>query len=297
MNAIYQTDFSSLKLINRGKVRDIYDLGKYLLFVASDRISAFDVIMNEPVPGKGKILSSISSFWFELTGNIIHNHFVSSNVSEFPPECLEYSAELDGRSMIVEKCTPFPVEFIVRGYLAGSGWKEYNNNGNICGINLPSGLMEYGELPEPVFTPSTKAQSGHDENIDFNRASELIGKEIAEYLKNISIKLYSFAKSHLAKNQIILADTKFEFGELPDGTIILCDEALTPDSSRFWLSETYKPGFPQVNFDKQVLRDWLESLGWNKMPPPPTLPGDIINKTLEKYKEAYKRITNRIFKD
>ena len=290
METVYSTNFEGLKLKHRGKVRDIYELDEHILFVASDRISAFDVIMNEPIPKKGVLLSKISLFWFEKTKHIIPNHVVSSNVEEYPEECHPYAKELEGRSMLVRKCKPLPIEFIVRGYVAGSGWKEYKQSRTICGIPLPDGLLEFSKLEEPIFTPSTKEDVGHDENINFEKSIEFIGQETAEKLRDIAIELYKFGRDYLEENSIILADTKFEFGMLENGEIILIDEALTPDSSRFWLKETYAPGQPQVQFDKQVLRDYLEQLTWDKTPPPPPLPAEVIGRIIDSYQEAYSRI-------
>lgn len=290
MKTLHSTKFDNLKLKHRGKVRDIYEFDDYLLFIASDRISAFDVVMDEAIPGKGDILSKISVFWFGKTNHIIPNHLVTTDVEKYPEECRPYSEILEGRSMLVKKCQPLPVEFIVRGYVAGSGWKEYKKSQTICSIPLPGGLQEFEKLPEPIFTPSTKAEIGHDENINFNAAADLIGKETADRLEQISIDLYNFGRDYLEEHNIILADTKFEFGRLDSGEIILIDEALTPDSSRFWLKESYAPGRPQVQFDKQVLRDYLETLDWDKTPPPPKLPGEIIAKITGSYEEAYNRI-------
>lgn len=288
---VFETNFSDIKLLRRGKVRDVYDLGDCILFVATDRISAFDVIMNEPIPGKGKILNKISEFWFKNTRHIIDNHLITTNIDEYPEICQKYKSTLDGRSMLVRKCTPLPVECIVRGYVAGSGWKEYTKYGTICGISLPSGLREFEQLPEPIFTPSTKAQSGHDENISPQKAKEILGDNVFTIIHNASLQLYKFAAEYLLQRGIILADTKFEFGII-DNNIILIDEAVTPDSSRFWLKENYAPGKPQTNFDKQILRDWLEKTGWNKQPPPPSLPQEIIQGTLGKYQIALDRIVN-----
>jgi len=287
---VFETNFQDIPLIRRGKVRDVYDLGECLLFVATDRISAFDVIMNEPIPGKGIILNKISEFWFNNTKHIIDNHFISSNIEDYPDICKKYRQVLDGRSMIVKKCTPLPVECIVRGYIAGSGWKEYQKSQTICGIPLPSGLKEFEKLPEPIFTPSTKADAGHDENISPEKAKQILGEIVFDLIEKASIELYKFAANYLDQRGIILADTKFEFGTI-DGKIILIDEALTPDSSRFWLKANYAAGVPQTNFDKQILRDWLESTGWDKQPPPPELPPKIIRGTLEKYQMALEMIT------
>lgn len=287
---VYQTSLANIQLVRRGKVRDVYSVGDMLLFVATDRISAFDVIMEQAIPQKGEILSNISAFWFNTTKGIIKNHFITNDFSQFPKELQQFQSQLEGRSMLVNKCNVLPLECIVRGYVAGSGWKEYKKSRTICGIGLPDGLLEYSKLPEPIFTPSTKAEEGHDENISFEQAKKIIGEEKAHILKEKSIALYKFAAEYLEKRGIILADTKFEFGIDDSGEIILIDEALTPDSSRFWLKENYAPGKAQMNFDKQVLRDYLESLNWNKQPPPPTLPNEIIELTAEKYKEALKRI-------
>lgn len=295
MEKILKTNFPKLNLKNRGKVRDIYDLGDVLLFVATDRISAFDVVMHEPIPFKGIILTQISKFWLLNTKHIVPNHFITDNVEEYPDECKEYSEVLRGRSMLVRKCKPLPIEAIVRGYIAGSGWKEYQKNGTICGIPLPKGLVEFQKLPEPIFTPSTKAEVGHDENVDFEYAKNILGTELAEQVREISLSLFNFASNFLESRNLILADTKFEFGIDDNGNLMLIDEVLTPDSSRFWLKEDYAPGKPQYNFDKQVLRDYLESLNWNKVPPPPHLPESVIEKIVEKYKEAYQRITGKPF--
>lgn len=290
MKLMLKSDFKNLKLINVGKVREVYEVEDKILFVTSDRISAFDVIMDQPIPNKGAILSAISAFWFEKTKHIVKNHFITNEVAKYPQACQEYASELEGRSMLVKKCKPLPIECIVRGYVAGSGWKDYKKTGKICGIEIPSGLQEFEKLPEAIFTPSTKASEGHDENISFEQAAGIIGKEKAEKIKEYSLALYKFAAEYLLSKGLVLADTKFEFGEDENGEIILIDEALTPDSSRFWLLEDYAPGKPQMNFDKQVLRDYLESIDWNKMPPPPVLPDEIINKTSEKYEIARERI-------
>ena len=279
-----------LKLLRKGKVREVYDLGENLLISASDRISAFDVIMNEPVPDKGRLLSEISIFWFDITKNIIDNHFITNDVNEYPEVAKKHSDYLEGRSMIVKKCEPLAVEFVVRGYVAGSGWKEYQENQEICGNKLPAGLLEYSKIDKPIFTPATKEDTGHDININYERAAEILGEETASYLRDISIKLYEFGRDYLEKRGIILADTKFEFGRDENGKLILIDEALTPDSSRFWLKEFYAPGKKQEQFDKQVLRDYLETLDWDKTPPAPTLPTEILEKIKAKYLEAVRLI-------
>ncbi|MCK5741646.1 MAG: phosphoribosylaminoimidazolesuccinocarboxamide synthase [Chlorobi bacterium] len=286
MNAVYATDFKDLKMTRRGKVRDVYDLGEYLLIVAADRISAFDVVMNEAIPGKGKVLSKISEFWFKATKDLMPNHYISCNVDDYPEVCHKYKDELEGRSMLVKKCKPLPIECIVRGYIAGSGWKTYQKDQTVCGINLPGGLLEFGQLPEPLFTPSTKADEGHDENITFDQAVELCGLEVTTKVKELAIKLYKFGAEHLEKNGLILADTKFEFGIDANNEVILIDEALTPDSSRFWSKDEYAPGKAPVQFDKQIMRDYLSSLSWNKQAPAPTLTQEIIDKTVEKYDQA-----------
>lgn len=283
---VKQTDFPALKLVNRGKVRDIYDLDDALLMVTSDRISAFDVIMNEPIPDKGKVLTQISKFWFGQIEDIIPNHIISTDVADFPSICQQYAEVLAGRSMLVKKAEPLAVECIVRGYISGSGWKDYKDTGAICGIKLPEGLKESDRLPEPIFTPSTKAELGtHDENISFDKMIEICGKDLAEQAREATIKIYCRARDIADQKGIIIADTKFEFG-LYDGKLIIIDECMTPDSSRFWPKDQYKPGGPQPSFDKQFLRDYLETLDWGKTAPAPPLPEEIVQKTGEKYKEA-----------
>lgn len=289
---MFQTEFPTLNLLRRGKVRDVYDLGSTLLIIATDRISAFDVIMDTPIEGKGAILTGLSNFWFEKTAHIVENHIISSNPDEYPSECDPYKEQLIGRSMLVKKTQPIPIECVVRGYLAGSGWKEYQQSRTICGIPLPEGLVESSQLPELLFTPADKAESGHDENITFERAIATVGENVAIQIKMLSLHLYTFARDFAAERGIILADTKFEFGIVPEGRIILIDEALTPDSSRYWLASEYEEGKAQVNFDKQVLRDYLESTGWDKNPPPPPLPETICNRIREKYQMAYDILTS-----
>ncbi|MDR0926644.1 MAG: phosphoribosylaminoimidazolesuccinocarboxamide synthase [Ignavibacteria bacterium] len=293
MKIVKTTNFPDIPLFRRGKVRDVYDLGDKLLFVASDRISAFDVIMEEAVPCKGAILTDISKYWFSHTQHIIKNHLLTTDVSEYPAICQKYAEDLEGRSMLVSKSKPILLECVVRGYVAGSGWKEYKNSGTICGISIPSGLSEYEKLPTPIFTPSTKAEEGHDENITLEQAYDIVGKDIADEVKSYSLALYNFAYEHLYRRGIILADTKFEFGMNDNSEVILIDEALTPDSSRFWLLDDYQQKKTPTNFDKQILRDYLESIAWNKQPPPPTLPEAIIEKTLEKYQYALKIVTGQ----
>jgi len=289
--AVCETDFSDIKLLKRGKVRDIYDLGDKLLMIATDRISAFDVVMPDPIPDKGKILSRISLFWFDAIKSLVQHHVISSKIDEYPPECRKYSGMLDGRSMLVKKAEPLPVECVVRGYLSGSGWSSYQERGEICGIRLPKGLKESDRLPEPVFTPSTKEEIGtHDINIDFDETVKRIGKKLAERVKDLSIQIYIKGSKLAAEKGIIIADTKFEFGLIGNDVIII-DEVLTPDSSRFWPKDSYKPGGPQLSFDKQYLRDYLTSIKWNRKPPAPSLPEDVIDNTRSKYLEALKRLT------
>lgn len=290
--AVIETKLEALNLIKRGKVRDIYDLGDYLLMIATDRISAFDVVMPNPIPEKGKILTQISLFWFEIMRPILPNHLISANVDDYPEICRPYSEILRGRSMLVKKAEPLPIECIVRGYLSGSGWNDYQVSGSVCGIKLPEGLKESDKLPEPVFTPSTKADSGlHDVNIDFEKTAEKIGKPLAEKVRTISLEIYNKGADLAYKKGIIIADTKFEFGLLNDD-LILIDEVLTPDSSRFWPQPSYQPGGAQKSFDKQYLRDYLLSINWDKKPPAPFLPQYVITNTRDKYLEAYHKLTN-----
>ena len=277
---------AEMELHSRGKVREIYESGPdELIMVASDRISAYDVVMAEPIPDKGKVLTQMSVFWFETTGSIVPNHLIDQDVPE----------EVAGRALRVKRLEMYPVECVVRGYLSGSGWKEYKGSGSVCGIELPSGLRESDQLPEPIFTPATKAELGeHDENIDFERACEIVGsRELMEQLRRASIELYEHARTHARERGIILADTKFEFGATPGAEVVLGDEVLTPDSSRFWPADEYEPGRGQASFDKQYVRDWLDEQGWDHTPPPPSLPGEVIERTSAKYREAYERITGR----
>jgi phosphoribosylaminoimidazole-succinocarboxamide synthase len=290
MPAISTTNYPTLQLFRRGKVRDVYDLGEHLLIVATDRLSAFDVVLPDPIPMKGTVLTTISKFWFEKTTHICRNHLVTMDTSLYPASCVQYLAELEGRSMLVLKTRPLAVECVVRGYLTGSGLKEYNKTKSVCGIPLPDGLVDGSMLPEPLFTPSTKAEEGHDENISFEQAAAIVGEDAARRISDLSIALYAHARDDARQRGIIIADTKFEFGY--DGEeLILIDEALTPDSSRFWPMDLYKPGNAQPSFDKQYVRDFLESIGWNKQPPAPSLPADVIAKTTEKYLEAYRLVT------
>ncbi len=289
---VLKTNMPTLNLVNRGKVRDIYDLGEHLLLVTSDRLSAFDVIMNEGIPKKGQVLNQISIFWFNRMADIIPNHIVATEVSDFPAATHAYREQLEGRSMLVKKAKPLPIECIVRGYVSGSGWKEYQQKGSICGIPLPKNLLESDRLEKPIFTPSTKAELGaHDENISFAEAIKLCGKEIAEQVSAKSIEIYSRAREFAWDKGIIIADTKFEFGIMDDGSLIWIDEALSPDSSRFWPKASYKPGGPQPSYDKQFVRDYLETLDWGKQAPPPPLPAEIVAKTSEKYQEALFQLT------
>jgi phosphoribosylaminoimidazole-succinocarboxamide synthase len=290
---LVKSDFPGLQLIKRGKVRDVYAVEDELLIVASDRMSAFDVVMDDPIPDKGKILTSISIFWFKELEAIVENHVISTDADKYPEACLPYKNELRGRSMLVKKAEPLPVECIVRGFLSGSGWAEYKRKGSICGISLPPGLVESQKLPDPIFTPSTKAEAGlHDENISFDRAVDILGKETAEAVRNLSLEIYLTGSDLAAKRGIIIADTKFEFGLVND-RLILIDEVLTPDSSRFWPADDYRPGTSQQSFDKQYLRDYLNGLDWPKTPPPPRLPKDVIDKTRERYLEALEKLTGR----
>jgi len=290
---ILQTNFVDIKLVKRGKVRDIYEIDDKYLLVSSDRISAFDVIMNEGIPQKGRVLTKISEFWFDFIGDQIENHIISTNVDEYPEVCHKYKDDLYGRSMLVKKAELIPLECIVRGYISGSGWKEYQKQGSICGIELPTGLVESEKLPEPIFTPSTKAEIGdHDENITEEQAIEIVGKETYEFLKSTTINIYKKASEFASEKGIILADTKMEFGYF-DGKIILIDELLTPDSSRFWPIEDYEKGRAQTSYDKQYVRDYLLSVNFNKQPPPPTLPDEVINNTSDKYVQAVNKLTGK----
>jgi len=288
---VSQTDFKNLNLIKRGKVRDIYDLGENLLMVATDRISAFDVVMPDPIPDKGIILTQISLYWFDIMKPIIDNHVISADVNDYPPICKPYAETLQGRSMLVKKTEPLPIECVVRGYLSGSGWKSYQQSMTVCGIPLPQGLRESDKLPEPIFTPSTKEELGaHDVNIDFDEAVTRIGSDLASNVKQLSLAIYKKGAEIADEKQIIIADTKFEFGRI-GGELILIDEVLTPDSSRFWPKDTYQPGGSQQSFDKQYVRDHLISINWNKQPPGPSLPEDIIRNTRKKYLEALSQLT------
>ncbi|HKI77924.1 MAG TPA: phosphoribosylaminoimidazolesuccinocarboxamide synthase [Ignavibacteriaceae bacterium] len=288
---ILKTEFPNLKLAKKGKVRDIYEVGEYYLIVSTDRLSAFDVIMSQGIPNKGKVLTKISEFWFNETKNIVRNHVVSTFAGEYPSECQEYREDLEGRSMLVKEAKVVPIECIVRGYISGSGWNDYKNTGQISGINLPSGMKESDKLPEPIFTPSTKAELGeHDENISIEQAEKIIDKETLREIKKAALDIYNHASNLAQKKGIIIADTKMEFGLL-DGEVILVDELLTPDSSRFWPANSYKPGETQQSYDKQFVRNYLLSINFNKQPPPPHLPEEIIQKTSEKYIEVLYKLT------
>jgi phosphoribosylaminoimidazole-succinocarboxamide synthase len=289
--SIVETEFSELDLKQRGKVRDIYDMGDALLMVATDRISAFDVILPNPVPDKGTILTQISLFWFDIMASLVPNHVLTSDVAQYPEICRPYADALRGRSMLVKKADPLPVECVVRGYITGSGWKDYGATGQVCGIDLPRGLVESEKLPEPLFTPSTKAELGeHDENIDYDTVVATIGEGLAGKIRDLSLAIYTRGSELAAEKGIIIADTKFEFG-MVDGELVLIDEVLTPDSSRFWPRSDYRPGGPQKSFDKQYLRDYLLSLDWNKTPPGPDLPTTVIENTRDKYLDALKLLT------
>jgi len=292
-DVLLETRLPNVPLYKRGKVRDLYDLGDHLLIVATDRISAFDVVLPTGIPGKGRILTQISRYWFSVTRDLVPNHLLSTEVEDFPAVLTPYREILAGRSMLVKKAKPLPVECIVRGYLAGSGWKEYQASGTVCGITLPPGLQESARLEEPIFTPSTKAEGGaHDENIPFERTVALLGRDLAEQVKGLSLALYRRAREVAERKGILIADTKFEFGiEEGDGRLLLIDELLTPDSSRFWPKDAYVPGRSQQSFDKQFVRDYLESIGWDKRPPAPPLPDEIVRKTAERYAEALARLT------
>jgi phosphoribosylaminoimidazole-succinocarboxamide synthase len=283
-------DLPGIKKLRSGKVREVFDLGDTLLFVVTDRISAFDVILPDPIPKKGAVLNQLSAFWFKRFGKI-DNHFITADFDQFPKSLQPFRDQLAGRSMIVKKTKPLAVECVVRGYLAGSGWKEYQESQSVCGIKLPSGLKLASKLPEPIFTPATKAETGHDENIDMKRCAEILGNEIAERVKDLSLQIYSTGRDHAEKKGIILADTKFEFGTI-DGKLLLIDEVLTPDSSRYWPADHYAVGQSPPSFDKQFVRDYLETLDWNKTAPGPKLPGDVIARTAAKYAEAFERLTD-----
>jgi len=289
---LLKLELPGIKKLKSGKVREVFDLGDQLLFVATDRISAFDCIMPNGIPRKGEVLTQISYFWFDQTAGIVANHLASKAGDPLPSDLQKFSGALAGRSMIVKKTEPLAIECVVRGYLSGSGWKDYLRTGCVCGIQLPAGLKDSSRLPEPVFTPATKAETGHDENISFEEACKITGRDIATQARDLSLKIYSFAADYALKRGLIIADTKFEFG-LRDGKLILIDEVLTPDSSRFWPADKYAAGRGQPSFDKQFVRDYLETLTWNKQPPAPALPAEVIAKSTEKYLEAYEKLTGK----
>ncbi|MGA2726907.1 MAG: phosphoribosylaminoimidazolesuccinocarboxamide synthase [Terracidiphilus sp.] len=293
MTALLKTNLGSTPLLGRGKVRDLYTVDDALMLVATDRISAFDHVLATGIPGKGKILTQISLFWFDFLSSLVPNHLITANVEEFPASLRPYADQLEGRSMLVRRAKMYPVECVARGYLAGSGWKEYEKSGTVCGIPLPTGLKDASKLPEAIFTPATKSEGGeHDENISFATTEKLLGAEVASELRQLTLAIYARAAKHAEARGLILADTKFEFGATSEG-IILADEVLTPDSSRFWEASAWKPGGAQPSFDKQFVRDYLESIHWNKQAPAPGLPGDVVERTLAKYLEAFHRLTGR----
>jgi len=293
LDAVIQTDFPELELYASGKVRDVYSLdNNHLLFVATDRISAFDYVLATGIPQKGRVLTQMSVFWFEFLRNLVPNHMVTTDTDRYPAVLRKYADQLRGRSMLVNRAEMFPVECVVRGYISGSAWKEYKGSGAVCGIQLPSGLKESDRLLEPIFTPATKATSGHDENIPFGQMAKLIGADLSTQLRDVSLAIYKKAADYARQRGVIIADTKFEFGRTAAG-ITLADEVLTPDSSRFWPADKYQPGKAQESFDKQYVRDYLEEIRWNKQPPAPALPAEVARKTSEKYLEAYRQITGR----
>lgn len=289
---LLQTTLEGLTLFRQGKVRDIYDLGDHLLLVATDRISAFDYVLGSGIPDKGKVLTQLSAFWFGRTSGIVHNHLISTDVNAYPEAAHRHAQALAGRSMLVRKTLPVPIECVARGYLAGSGWKEYQQTGRVCGVELPRGLRESDRLPEPIFTPATKAETGHDINISEADAGRLIGADLVARLRDLTLALYRHGAARAEACGILVADTKFEFGQLKD-EVVLIDEVLTPDSSRFWPKDTYRPGASQPSFDKQYVRDYLESIRWNKQPPVPALPDEVVARTREKYVEAFRRLAGR----
>jgi phosphoribosylaminoimidazole-succinocarboxamide synthase len=289
---ILETDLAGVELHGRGKVRDVYRIDDRLLIVATDRISAFDYILATGIPDKGRVLTQLSIFWFDFLKDLTPNHFLSASVGDYPDPLPGFRDQLEGRSMLVKRANMIEIECVARGYISGSGWKEYGEGGTVCGIPLPRGLRESDRLPEPIFTPATKAQSGHDENISFERACSLIGEDLAKKVRDLTLSIYTRAARYAETRGIIIADTKFEFGFVGD-ELVLGDEVLTPDSSRFWPAETYQPGGPQFSFDKQFVRDYLESIHWNKQPPAPALPDEVTQKTSEKYRQAYRVLTGR----
>ncbi|HJU41926.1 MAG TPA: phosphoribosylaminoimidazolesuccinocarboxamide synthase [Vicinamibacterales bacterium] len=290
---LLDTHLDGLLLVRRGKVRDVYAVEEALILVATDRISAFDYVLGSGIPDKGRVLNQLSAFWFNRTRPIVSNHLITTDVDDYPAVAQAFRRQLEGRSMLCRRTTPLPVECVARGYLSGSGWKDYKATGEVCGIPLPKGLRESDRLPKPLFTPATKAESGHDENISEAAAAGLVGAELLARLKKLTLELYAHGVKHAESKGIILADTKFEFGLTGDGELLLIDEVMTPDSSRYWRKDTYHPGGPQLSFDKQYVRDWLESIKWNKQPPVPSLPDDVIRNTRAKYLDAYRRLTDK----
>ena len=295
-DVVLETNLDGVPLTRRGKVRDVYDVGQHLLIVATDRISAFDYVLGSGIPDKGKVLTQLSAFWFDHVGDVLPHHVVAVDVDTFPKVLRPFRDILRGRSMLVRKTTPLPVECVARGYLSGSGWKDYQRSGAVCGVTLPAGLQDSSRLPESIFTPATKAESGHDENISEAQAGEIVGVDVVRRLKEYTLSIYERGVDHAATCGIIIADTKFEFGLADDGTLVLIDEVLTPDSSRFWPKDQYAAGQAQPSFDKQFVRDHLESIGWNKQPPVPSLPDEVVTRTRDKYLEAYRRLTGRDLK-
>jgi len=292
-DVVLETNLDGVSLARRGKVRDVYDLGQHLLIVATDRISAFDYVLGSGIPDKGKVLTQLSAFWFDHVGDVLPHHVVAVDVDTFPKVLRPFRDILRGRSMLVRKTTPLPVECVARGYLSGSGWKDYQRSGAVCGVTLPAGLQDSSRLPHSIFTPATKAESGHDINISEAEAGRIVGEDLIGRLRDLTLALYSHGVAHAESRGIILADTKFEFGLMPSGEIILIDEVMTPDSSRYWPRDQYAPGGAQPSFDKQFVRDYLEQIHWNKQPPVPSLPDDVVAKTRDKYLEAYRRLTGR----
>jgi phosphoribosylaminoimidazole-succinocarboxamide synthase len=290
---VIHTRLSGAAPHRQGKVRDIYDLGDRMLLIATDRISAFDYVLGSGIPDKGKVLTQLSEFWFEQTRDIVVNHLITTDVGQYPPELRGDTEMLAGRSMLVHKTNPVPIECVARGYLSGSGWKDYRTTGTVCGVPLPPGLQESDRLPAPIFTPATKATTGHDVNISQAEAGRIVGDQLIVTLRELTLELYAFGAAHAEARGIILADTKFEFGLTGDGRVMLIDEVMTPDSSRYWPKDHYRPGGPQPSFDKQYVRDYLEQINWNKQPPVPSLPDDVVMRTRDKYLEAFRRLTGK----
>lgn len=294
MNTLTTTSLPGIERVASGKVRDVYSIDGNLLIVATDRISAFDCILPQGIPGKGVVLTQMSLFWFEFLRDVVPNHVITADVNKFPSQLHPFAGQLEGRSMLVKRCRMEPIECVARGYISGSGWKDYQRTGAICDINLPTGMHESERLPEPIFTPATKAETGHDENVSFDATVRAVGENTATLLRDLTLKVYSTAAEYALTRGIILADTKFEFGWDSTGQLLIADEVLTPDSSRFWPRDGYEPGHAQRSYDKQFVRDYLETLDWNKQPPAPPLPADVIEKTSAKYHEAYERLTGRV---